>query len=185
MSAHPKDTITAGTALDLINSNETINNVFVSGKLSLAGLDNFDKEIVVDGCVFEFFEGASSRFLKLVKLTNSQFILCDFTFTYFLGGLEIENCVFESYLDFQSGGHNINGNVFSIRSSTFKKFVNFFDCWYESAVIIESNDFRKGTNLLGKGIKTTFDVKPKIENNKGKLDIDDEGDVEEKADFLR
>jgi len=149
------------------------------GKLNLTGLDNFDRKIVIDNCVFEFFEGISSQFLKQVRLTNSEFKKCDFTFTYFLGGLEIQNCVFESYLDFQAGGHNKDGSEFSIRNSTFKNFVNFFDCWYESAVIIENNDFQQGTNLLGKhtssGIETTFDVQPVIENNRGKLDIDGEG----------
>ena len=188
MSAKPNHNITAEKALILLNANEPIKDVFVSGKLSLTGLDDFDKAIVIDNCILEYLEGNSTQFTNNVKLTNSEFKLCDFTFTYFLGGMEIENCVFESYLDFQAGGHNKNNQVFSIRNSIFKGFVNFFDCWYESRVVVENNDFKRGTNLLGKhketGIETRFDVTPLIEKNNGVLNIEDEGDVESKAVFL-
>ena len=136
MKAKPKHNISAERALDFINSNEPIKDVFITGKLTLTGLDNFDKAIIIDNCIVEYFEGISSQFTKLVKFTNSEFNLCDFTFTYFLGGAEIDNCIFENYLDFQAGGHNQNNNTFSIRNSIFKGFVNFFDCYYESSMVV-------------------------------------------------
>ncbi len=118
----------------------------------------------------------------------SNFKLCDFTFTYFVGGIEINKCTFENYLDFQAGGHNKDKNSFSILSNKFHGFVNFFDCYFESEVIIKDNEFIKGTNLFGlhkaSGQKTHFDVAPLIENNNGALDIKDEGDVESKSIFL-
>jgi hypothetical protein len=189
MRVKPKHNITAEKAFELVKANEPIKNVFVSGKLNFTGIDNFDKAIVIENCIVEYLEGISSQYLRQVKLINSEFELCDFTFTYFIGGLEIENCCFKNYLDFQAGGHNRGNNSFSIRNSTFKKFVNFFDCWFESEVIIVNNDFQKGTNLLGKhtsnSIKTVFDIVPLIENNIGKLDINSEGDYEDKSIYLK
>jgi hypothetical protein len=188
MNIIPKHNITAARALDLINSNEPIKDVFISGKLSLSGLDNFNKSIILENCIVEYIEGISSQFLKKLEFRNSNFKLCDFTFTYFLGGLDLDCCVFENYLDFQAGGHNKSNSLFSITNCTFKGFVNFFDCWYESQVVIQSNHFIKGTNLLGKdretGIKTRFDILPTVENNVGKLDVGDEGDIESKSVFL-
>ncbi|MFN8145159.1 MAG: hypothetical protein U0073_12130 [Bacteroidia bacterium] len=179
MSVSPKHNITADRATDLIMSGQSLVDVFVTGELKLIGLNNFDKSLFASNSIFEYLNAGSSQFTKLVKLSNCELWKCDFAFSYFLGGLEINNCVFENYLDFQAGGHNKDGNVVSIYNSTFKGFVNFFDCRYESEFIISENFFLKGTNLLGKpnGIPVTFDINPKIPNNKGKLDLDIEGDV--------
>jgi hypothetical protein len=187
MSAAPKHNITADRAMDLIMSGESLIDVFVTGELKLEGIDNFDKSLIASNSIFEYLNALSSQFTQLIKLSNCELRKCDFTFSYFLGGLEIDNCVFENYLDFQAGGHNKDGKAVSINNCTFKGFVNFFDCWYESEFIISENDFQKGTNILGKpnGIPVTFDVSPIIENNKGQLDLDNEGDVESKAVYLR
>jgi len=179
MSVTPKHNTTSDRALDLINSGEPLNDMFISGELNLTGHDNFDKALSADNCIFEHLKGISSSYLKTFKFTNCEFKNCEFLFSYFLGGLVIDNCIFDSYLDFQAGGHNKNGNAVSITNSTFKNFVNFFDCWYESELIIRNNNFQKGTNLLGKpnGISVTFDINPMIENNRGQLDIGGEGDL--------
>lgn len=178
MVVSPKHNITSTYALDLIMSGQSLKDYYVTGKVELTGLDDFDMPVEADNCIFEHFEAISSLFLKKVKLTNSDFKDCSFMFSYFPGGLEIDNCSFDSYLDFQSGGHNKEGKPVFICNSTFKNFVNFFDCWYESEVVIKNNDFQQGTNLLGKpfNIPVTFDVKPIIENNKGQLAFDNEGD---------
>jgi hypothetical protein len=121
--------------------------------------------------------GSAIHFGKPVRFINCHFEECKFVFTYFLGGLTIDNCKFDDYLDFQAGGHNIAGKLITIANNQFSGFVNFFDCWYESEVIIKNNCFLQGTNLLGKplNIPVTFDVEPVIENNQGQLDIDTEG----------
>nr|GFC11688.1 two component histidine kinase, putative [Tanacetum cinerariifolium] len=52
-----------------------------------------------------------------------------------VGGLTIESCTFESYLDFQAGGHNLAGYPIKILNNIFLNFVNFFDCWYTGEAI--------------------------------------------------
>ena len=93
----------------------------------------------------------------------------------------IENCTFDTYLDFQAGGHNKLGCQVKITNNDFKDFVNFFDCCYENEVTICNNRFDKGTNLFGKpnNIPVTFDVEPTIKDNAGRLDFDNEGERNE------
>ncbi len=181
MNATPKHNITVLRALDLITSGQPLIDVFISGELDLfiPYKDNFEHDLIAQNCIFENFQGVGVQFAKTVSFLNCEFKECNFIGTYFLGGLNIDNSVFDSYLDMQAGGHNQDGKMVSITNSTFKSFVNFFDCWYQSEVIIKNNDFQKGTNLLGKpnGISVTFDVNPIIENNKGQLNIDGEADL--------
>lgn len=178
----PKQNITATEVMDLINAGKPLNNLFVSGKLNLTGSYNYkcEKDIVAENCIFESLEGSCVQFIRSVRLTNSKFTRCDFAYTYFTGGLVIDNCTFEGYLDMQAGGHN--KKAVSITNSIFKNFVNFFDCWYQGEVTIKNNHFQQGTNLLGvdatSGIRTSFDVEPLIEGNIGQLDIDNEADLD-------
>ncbi|WP_400193434.1 hypothetical protein [Hymenobacter sp. B81] len=103
-----------------------------------------------------------------------------FSFAYFLQGLQLTYRVFESQLDFDCGGHGQPGFPVQLRRNVFHGFVNFFDCWFESAVQVEGNDFRQGTNLLGTidppacGVR--FDVAPVVLDNKGNLHRTDEGE---------
>jgi TonB family protein len=188
MSAMPKLNISSEKAFNLINSGERLNNMFISGKLDFSEFyaDSFDKDFEADNCTFEYLRATCAQFSKSVKLTNCELKKCEFNMTWFFGGLIIDNCIFENYLSFESGGHNQNDKVVSITNSTFKKFVNFIDNWYNSYVVIANNNFEGGTNLLGKpnGIAITFDVNPRIENNNGQLDINDEGDLESSSVYL-
>ena len=111
-------------------------------------------------------------------MVNCHFKKCQFVFTYFLGGLTIDNCTFDNYLDFQAGGHNKTRYPITITNNFFKDFLNFCDCWYEDEVTITNNCFQKGTNLLGKphNIPVTFDKEPFITDNSGKLDLNNEGE---------
>jgi len=105
--------------------------------------------------------------------------LCDFSFSYFLGGLEIINCCFKNYLDFQSGGHNKTHNPVRLENSVFLDFVNFFDCSYDGPFILNGNDFQKGTNILGNKnmpYEVTFKLAPLLKNNKGIINLNGEGD---------
>ncbi|MGI4875508.1 MAG: hypothetical protein ACRYFX_30505 [Janthinobacterium lividum] len=177
MNPQPTHNLTAARAADLLQQGLPVSDSYIGGALKLEGVETWDKEVLLENCIVENFSGSASQFTKAVRLVNCHFKSCQFVFTYFLGGLEITGCSFDNCLDFQAGGHNKAGQPVRITYSRFTGFVNFFDCWYESAVTIAHNDFQQGTNLLGKphNIPVTFDFKPTIRDNKGRLDFDNEG----------
>lgn len=177
MTTQPTRIVSIQRATDLLKNGQPLANSCINGELKIEVNDNWNKEVIFDNCIIEYFSAINQQFNKLVKLTNCHFKNCDFTFAYFSDGLLIDNCTFDNYLDFQAGGHNKNGNSITITNNNFKDFVNFFDCWYESEVIISHNAFCKGTNLLGiiHNISVTFDVRPIIEENNGQLDLNNEG----------
>jgi hypothetical protein len=172
--------ISSKTAIDLIIQGKPLINYHISDKLELYNLkDKYDCELIIENCIFDNLISPSIEFKHPVRLIRSCFHKCSFNYAYFIEGLMIDNCVFDSYLDFEAGGHNQKNSTITIKNSTFKGFVNFFDCWYQSKVVITDNDFEKGTNLLGnkdKAYRVQFDVTPIIENNRGSIDLDDEGD---------
>lgn len=176
MTPNPKHNITAARATDLLQNGAPILDSYVSGELKIETNETWDKAVIFENCILENFSGAVTQFKQPVRLINCHFKKCQFVFTYFLGGLIIDKCLFDSYLDFQAGGHNKAGKPVIITSNYFAGFVNFFDCWYENEVIITENHFQKGTNLLGKpnNIPVSFDVKPTIHGNLGKLESDQE-----------
>lgn len=169
--------ISAEKAFDILKEKGSLKNFHVEGKLEFESNEIYDKAILIENCFIEYFSGSVTQFKEKVSFINSNFNECKFIFTYFLGGLHIENCDFENYLDFQASGHNTENNEIIIINNNFKDFVNFFDCWFESGVSITQNNFQKGTNLLGKpyDIPVEFDVKPIIKKNIGKIDFDNEG----------
>ena len=178
MKILPKHNISIERAADLLKDGRPLLDIYVEGELRIETNEIWDNEVAIENCVIEYFSGSVTQFNKPVKLINCHFKKCQFTFTYFLGGLTIDNCIFDSYLDFQAGGHNKPGNPVIITNNVFADFVNFFDCWYENEVTIENNNFQKGTNLLGKphNIPVTFDTEPEIGENNGQLDLDNEGE---------
>jgi hypothetical protein len=171
-----RHSISFDQASALLTEGQLLANCYVSGELKIETGEVWEKEVVFQDCIFDFFSGSTTQFEKPVRLMNCHFKKCQFIFSYFLGGLTIDNCTFDDYLDFQAGGHNKGGKPIIITGNQFAGFVNFFDCWYESEIIIRNNNFQKGTNVLGKpfNIPVTFDVAPLIENNKGRLDYDTE-----------
>ena len=182
MTTQPKHNITTERATDLLKDGRPIIDIYVEGELKIVGVDDYwNKDVVFENCIVENLFAIGQQFKKRVKLTNCHFKNCDFTFVYFLGGLTIDNCTFDNYLDFQAGGHNKIDNPVIITNNDFKDFVNFFDCWYENEVIICKNNFHKGTNLLGKpfNIPVTFDKEPIITDNIGQLDLNNEGEKSE------
>ena len=181
MKTIPKHNISIERATDLLTEGQPLSDAYVGGELKIETSENWDKEVVIENCVIEYFSGSATQFEKPVRLINCQFKKCQFVFTYFLGGLTIENCTFDTYLDFQAGGHNKLGCQVKITNNDFKDFVNFFDCCYENEVTICNNRFDKGTNLFGKpnNIPVTFDVEPTIKDNAGRLDFDNEGERNE------
>jgi hypothetical protein len=173
----PNHNISFDQANSLLAKAQPLSDAYVSGEIKIEAYDSWEKEVIMKNCTLEYFSGSATQFKKPVHLVNCRFKKCQFVFSYFLERLIIENCLFDDYLDFQAGGHNKNGKPIILANNQFAGFVNFFDCWYESEVIIKNNDFKKGANLLGKpfDIPVTFDVVPIIEDNKGQLNLDTEG----------
>ncbi len=177
MTTQPKHNISLNWATDFLRDGKHLVDCYIDGEIKIETTENWDKEVVFENCVVEHFSGSVTLFEKPVRFINCLFNKCQFSFTYFLGGLTIKNCKFDDNLDFQAGGHNKVGKPIIIINNHFSGFVNFFDCWYESGVIIKNNCFAQGTNLLGKpyNIPVTFKVALVIGNNQGQLDIDNEG----------
>ncbi|NML64554.1 hypothetical protein HHL22_04985 [Hymenobacter sp. RP-2-7] len=173
----PTRRLIAEEAVALLQTGQPLTDCYISGELALAPGETWEQQVVLENCVVERFYCPCTSFSKGVELRNCRFQQCQFTFSYFLGGLIVDACYFDSYLDFQAGGHNQLGNPVRITNSRFASFVNFFDCWYESAVVITDNDFLGGTNLLGApfNIPVTFNMPPVLARNSGQLDAADEG----------
>jgi hypothetical protein len=176
MTPLPSHRISAEEAIALLRAGQPLQGCGIRGKLELPPGETWPQEIRLENCVVEHLGCLSVNFSKPVELLNCRFASCQFTFSYFLGGLTIDSCYFDDYLDFQAGGHNQGGAPVRIVNSRFAAFVNFFDCQYESAVIITDNHFLGGTNLLGKphNIPVTFEVTPLLARNSGQLDVDGE-----------
>lgn len=143
---------------------------------------NIDNEIPLrDSSATEILEieGGSDwnimvQFYKRVTIKNSYVKNASFNFSYFIGGLTIDNCVFDEYLDFEAGGHNSPGNFVIIKDNCFRSFVNFFDCWFTGEISIDNNTFENGTNILSKNQLVSFDVPILTQNNVGDLSIESE-----------
>ncbi|KUG06430.1 hypothetical protein [Solirubrum puertoriconensis] len=177
--------IDAKEALHRIQSLQPLRNYHVLGKLDLATLIiddyRFIYPVLIENCRVEHLSASGGvSFECAVTLLQTHFIQADFIFAYFLQGLHIEGCTFDTYLDFQAGGHNKPGFPVCLLANEFSGFVNFFDCCYEAEVVVEDNVFRQGTNLLGRpfNIPVTFDVPLRQARNIGDLSRNDEGEGE-------
>jgi hypothetical protein len=174
MQLLPKQIISAEQAIALLRAGVVLESFHVKGIIEIVGVDNWDKVIRISNCLIEGFVGSVTQFSEPVILVNTCFKKCEFAFSYFLKGLTIESCIFESYLDFQAGGHNPVGYPVKILYNTFLDFVNFFDCWYKGEVSICKNDFAKGTNITSQMQLITFNFLPDLLGNIGRLDTEAE-----------
>ena len=178
MITQPKHNMSVDRATDLLNDGLPLIDCYIDGEIKIETDETWNKEVIIENCIIEYLSGNVTQFDKPVKLINSHFKKCQFMFTYFLGGLTVNNCTFDNYLNFEAGGHNKKNKPITIINNDFLGFVNFFDCWYENEVTICNNNFQRGTNLLGKphNIPVTFDIEPINKDNIGQLNLDAEGD---------
>lgn len=171
--------ITPLEATNILSKEEKLIGFYITGTIELSKLISAGKRLWIENCFIENLKGeAIQSLIHPIVLESSEFKSCTFSFAYFNAGLIINNCIFSDYLDFQCGGHNRSSHIVSITNSTFKGFVNFFDCIYNGPVEILNNDFRNGTNLLGNkdySYKVQFDMKPLIQDNQGIMNLDGEG----------
>ena len=136
MKTQPRHNLSAGRATDRLNDGLPLNDFCIDGTIKIEISGSWDKEVIIENCIIENFSGSVTEFDKPVKLINTHFKNCQFTFSYFVGGLTIDNCTFDNYLDFQAGGHNKPENPIVIKNSEFYDFVNFFDCWYNRKISV-------------------------------------------------
>ena len=116
------------------------------------------------------------------KVLVERCIIEDFKIhaTWFKEGLVFRNNLVSNYIDYQCGGHNdkpivLEGNVFS-------GFFNFFDCQFDSVLLVKNNVFLQGSNLLGnenEGFRNLFENGHVVENNMGTLNRGGMGIFEE------
>jgi hypothetical protein len=171
-------TITAEAAINLISRGQPVRDSHITGELRI---DEYKREgsLFIENCIVDKMMATAVDFRGAVNLISCRFSKTSFHGAYFRSGLTIDKCIFETYTDFEAGGHNEIPNTFRIINSQFLDFVNFFDCWFKGEVIILDNEFAGGTNLLGnknEPFRVHFDIEPRIENNKGRIDLDGEGD---------
>jgi len=166
--------ITGENAFELLDMGKPIKDCYVDGKVELVISGSWDKPVTIENCIVENFAGNVTQFEKPVRFSNTHFKNCAFLYSYFIGGLVIQNCTFESYLDFQAGGHNKPTNEIIIENSDFNDFVNFFDCWFQGPISIIGNKFHKGTNIGSQKQLITFDFPPTIKDNVGEINVEAE-----------
>jgi hypothetical protein len=162
-----------------LKKEKKISNYKISIPLNLRKLlkvkkDQLSIEISFENCDINEIIFESIEFFKKITIKNSKIKSANFFSSYFIGGLTIESCEFENEVDFQCGGHNMDGAEIRFVDNIFSNFVNFFDCYFIGPFIMKNNIFKKGTNLLGnKGepYEVTFETEPKIENIKGNLEL--------------
>jgi hypothetical protein len=92
MTGQPRHNITPERATDLLKDGQPLNDCYVDGQVKIETSETWDKEVVIENCIIEYFSGSVTQFLKPVRFMNSHFKKCQFVFTYFPGGLTIDNC---------------------------------------------------------------------------------------------
>ena len=108
--------VSAEQALETLKSGLPLKNAYVKEKLEVYGKNAvyWNSEIVIENCILENFYFPCLRSTKPVSFLNSHFKNVTSYAPYFLKGLLIQNCTFDTYLDLQSGGHNKEGTEIRI-----------------------------------------------------------------------
>lgn len=121
--------------------------------IDFIGMFEFNVHLIIENCI----------------INNFKIHSC-----WFINGLILKNSIIHNYIDYQMGGHNnkpiiLEGNVFT-------DFFNFFDCQFENIIVLKSNVFVKGTNLLGnkgEGFENRFVEGWLVENNVGDVSVNE------------
>lgn len=173
MLPNPGINISPYKAKAFLDNGSPLNNFSISGVLEVDAGSEFKNEVCIEDCIIDNLKCLMIYFQKKVTIKNSYLRDASFNFSYFLGGLTIENCTFDNYLNFESGGHNDLGFIV-IKNNQFKGFVNFFDCWFTGEVYIEGNVFDKGTNICSNDQLIASDIPMQLALNTGDLFIESE-----------
>lgn len=166
--------VSAKKAFELIQQSNILSNIKITEPFNLRDFikeDECNETLEIENCWFQDFDVSFFTFHQPIIIKYTKFRSASFMASYFNEGLKIENCFFEGNTDFQCSDH-IASDVYKIEllQNTFIDFVNFFDCFFDSSVIIKDNNFKTSTNLFGNIQCQPFFKNPIIENNSGKLD---------------
>jgi hypothetical protein len=170
----PVNMLSSIEAKAILENGTPLENSTIIGVLNLDFGNDWNKKIVFENCTIENLSCIMIQFKKRITFRHCLLKKASFNFCYFLGGLTIENCSFQSYLDFEAGGHNDLEENILIKDNYFERFVNFFDCWFTGPISVINNEFIKGTNILSKDQYLTVDIPVFSENNVGDLGIESE-----------
>jgi hypothetical protein len=173
MIPNPKSNILSHQANAFLYNGSPLINFSINGVLEIDAGSEWKNEVFIENCIVDNLKCLMVYFQKKVTIKNSYLRDASFNFSFFLGGLIIENCIFDNYLDFEAGGHNDSGSII-IRDNQFKGFVNFFDCWFTGEVYVKNNVFEKGTNISSNDQLVSFDIPIQLALNTGDLLIESE-----------
>jgi hypothetical protein len=81
MTTQPKHNITTERATDLLKDGQPLTDIYVDGELKIEVEENWDKEVVFENCIVEYFSGIASNLNKPIRLINCHFKKCQFTFS--------------------------------------------------------------------------------------------------------
>lgn len=171
---NPSIKISAVEAKRIMDQGIPLTDSIIREVLMIESGSEWNKKITIENCIIENLSCIMVQFHKHLTIRNSYIKNASFNFSYFIGGLTIDNCIFDEYLNFEAGGHNNLGNFVMIKGNHFRSFVNFFDCWFTGEVSIDNNIFENGTNILSKNQLVSFDIPFQIENNVGDLNVESE-----------
>lgn len=130
-------------------------------------------EVQIEGDGDVRFSACFTQFYAPVRMANCTVKQLDRSSTYFLGGLEIENCTILCDVSWPWGGHN--KRPIRIVDSVFGGFLDVEDGAFEAEVILRNVKFCKGTNLLGNvgtPVEVSFEIPPTFDRVEGQLDVD-------------
>ena len=76
MTTPPKHNITARRAKDLLKDGRPLIEFYIDGELKIETNGTWDKEVIFENCVVEYFSGSVTQFDKPVRLLNCHFKKC-------------------------------------------------------------------------------------------------------------
>lgn len=76
MKTQPKHNISAERAIDLLKDGLPLTDIYVEGKLVIEIYETWDKEVVFENCIVEYFSGSVTQFDRSVRFINCHFQKC-------------------------------------------------------------------------------------------------------------
>jgi hypothetical protein len=158
-----------------LKSDSIVSDVTITTSFRLSEFSEYEVNfsILIQDSVIPDLDISRTLFTQKVKIANSKIDSIEGYSCYFTAGFELINCEISGNVDFSCGGHTEDGTIFLIKNCIFHESVTFFDSFFDGFVIIEDNDFKKGTDLLFTGhAQTTVDFRKghRISGNIGELD---------------
>jgi hypothetical protein len=149
--------ITANIFFQELNNNSTISDLKLIEPFRLSDFkrDQFDYPIRITSSIIGDFDISFTTFIQKIRIENTKINSLFGMSCFFNAGFELLDCEILENSDFSCGGHNKNGAIFQISNCVFHGSVTFCDSWFEDIVILEENDFKKGTDILYAGYETT------------------------------